>query len=218
MHDARRTEPSARGGGIPDGLLVALLAFLLGLAVLVWTATGLAALFTKGSWPDTVTFTRTPTAVRALIAQPHDIPAAWPDTDPAALSGWGLFWGLFVSQLLILFVLTVFVIGVVARTKARRALAKQTPPTTPPQTTAATPTPAPTTPAPTEPVLAPAIPAPTEPVLAATPAIPAPPAFEARGSGGRAPRPPPRPHPHPHPQRVGDPPRAPPPPPTPPPP
>ncbi|WP_405424356.1 type VI secretion protein [Streptomyces erythrochromogenes] len=170
MHDARRTEPSARGGGIPDGLLVALLAFLLGLAVLVWTATGLAALFTKGSWPDTVTFTRTPTAVRALIAQPHDIPAAWPDTDPAALSGWGLFWGLFVSQLLILFVLTVFVIGVVARTKARRALAKQTPPTAA--------TPAPTIPAPT---------GPTEPVLAATPAIPAPPAFEARGSGGSAP-------------------------------
>ncbi|OLZ60753.1 type VI secretion protein, partial [Streptomyces amritsarensis] len=127
MHDARRTEPSARGGGIPDGLLVALLAFLLGLAVLVWTATGLAALFAKGSWPGTVTFTRTPTAVRALIAQPHDLPAAWPDTDPAALSGWGLFWGLFVSQLLVLFVLTVFVIGIVARTKARRAQAQHPP-------------------------------------------------------------------------------------------
>ncbi|WP_405448102.1 type VI secretion protein [Streptomyces erythrochromogenes] len=182
MHDARRTEPSARGGGIPDGLLVALLAFLLGLAVLVWTATGLAALFTKGSWPDTVTFTRTPTAVRALIAQPHDIPAAWPDTDPAALSGWGLFWGLFVSQLLILFVLTVFVIGVVARTKARRALAKQAPAPTP--TTPAPPTPTGPVPAP-----APTIPAPptAAAVPAAAPANPAPPAFEARGSGGRAP-------------------------------
>ncbi|MEU6296061.1 hypothetical protein ABZ866_12995, partial [Streptomyces erythrochromogenes] len=143
MHDARRTEPSARGGGIPDGLLVALLAFLLGLAVLVWTATGLAALFAKGSWPDAVTFTRTPTAVRALIAQPHDIPAAWPDTDPAALSGWGLFWGLFVSQLLILFVLTVFVIGVVARTKARRALAKHPAADPVPHEPAPIPTPAP---------------------------------------------------------------------------
>ncbi|MFD6115133.1 type VI secretion protein [Streptomyces yangpuensis] len=132
MHEARRTEPAARGGGIPDGLLVALLAFLLGLAVLVWTATGLAALFARGSWPDTVTFTRTPTAVRALIAQPHDIAAAWPDTAPAALSGWGLFWGLFVSQLLILFVLTVFVIGVVARTKARRANPKPPPHPAPP--------------------------------------------------------------------------------------
>ncbi|MFJ7780692.1 type VI secretion protein [Streptomyces yangpuensis] len=197
MHDARRTEPSARGGGIPDGLLVALLAFLLGLAVLVWTATGLAALFAKGSWPGTVTFTRTPTAVRALIAQPHDIPAAWPDTDPAALSGWGLFWGLFVSQLLILFVLTVFVIGVVARTKARRALAKQTPPTAPatpaPPTAAAVPAAAPTIPAPPTaaavPAAAPTIPAPptAAAVPASAPATPAPPAFEARGSGGSAP-------------------------------
>ncbi|WP_404959278.1 type VI secretion protein [Streptomyces sp. 147326] len=125
MHDARRTESPARGGGIPDGLLVGLLAFLLGLAVLVWTATGLAAVFAKGAWPDTVTFTRTPEAVRALIAEPHDVAAAWPDTDPAALSGWGLFWGLFVSQLLVMFVLTVFAIGVIARTKSRRALAGQ---------------------------------------------------------------------------------------------
>ncbi|MCX4691984.1 type VI secretion protein [Streptomyces sp. NBC_01408] len=152
MHEARRTETPARGG-IPDGLLVGLLAFLLGLALLVWSATGLAALFTKGAWPDTVTFTRTPDAVRALIAQPHDLPGAWPDTDPAALSGWGLFWGLFLSQLLVLFVLTVFAIGVIARTKSRRALAKQA---------ALTP----------EPALEPA-----------ARAHPAPPAFEARGPG-----------------------------------
>ncbi|MFJ4779490.1 type VI secretion protein [Streptomyces sp. NPDC088762] len=125
MHDVRRTQPPARGG-IPDGLLVALLAFLLGLAVLTWSATGLAALFSKGAWPATVTFTRTPGAVRALIAQPHDVAGAWPDTDPAALPGWGLFWGLFISQLLVLFVLTVFAIGVIARTKSRRALARQT--------------------------------------------------------------------------------------------
>ncbi|MEU9301894.1 type VI secretion protein [Streptomyces sp. NPDC048269] len=124
MHDARRTEPPS-SGGVPDGLLVGLLAFLLGLAVLVWSATGLAALFAKGAWPATVTFTRTPGAVRALIAQPHDVPGAWPDTDPAALSGWGLFWGLFISQLLVLFVLIVFAIGVFARTKSRRALAEQ---------------------------------------------------------------------------------------------
>ncbi|KOU26188.1 hypothetical protein [Streptomyces sp. WM6349] len=177
MHDARRTDPSARGGGIPDGLLVALLAFLLGLAVLVWTATGLAALFAKGSWPDTVTFTRTPVAVRALIGQPHDIPGAWPDTDPAALSGWGLFWGLFVSQLLILFVLTVFVIGVVARTKSRHALSKHTP----------------TTPVPAPADLAAPAPHTAPPAFEAresrgsAPAVSAPPAFEARGSGGSAP-------------------------------
>ncbi|MFF8265693.1 type VI secretion protein [Streptomyces virginiae] len=198
MHDARRTDPSARGGGVPDGLLVALLAFLLGLAVLVWTATGLAALFAKGSWPATVTFTRTPAAVRALIAQPHDIPGAWPDTDPAALSGWGLFWGLFVSQLLILFVLTVFAIGVVARTKSRRALAKQphpAPAPAPADPAQPAPHPAPpafeargpggsapgSLPASSVPVPAPAVPAP------AAPADPAPPAFEAREPGGSGP-------------------------------
>ncbi|MFI8344530.1 type VI secretion protein [Streptomyces sp. NPDC085639] len=171
MHDARRTEPPARGGGIPDGLLVGLLAFLLGLAVLVWSATGLAAVAAKGAWPDTVTFTRTPGAVRGLIAQPHDIPGAWPDTDPAALSGWGLFWGLFVSQLLVLFVLTVFAIGVIARTKSRRALAKRL---TQPETAAA------------EAAAAAAVPA-------AQPTPSAPPAFEARGSGSSAPGGPPAP-------------------------
>ncbi|MEU2392360.1 type VI secretion protein [Streptomyces sp. NPDC007369] len=126
VHDSgtRRTAPPASSrGGIPDGVLVGFLAFLLGLAALVWTSTGLAALLSRGSWPDTVTFMRTPRAVRALITQPHDVAAAWPDTDASALSGWGLFWGLFVGQLLVLFVLTVFVIGVIARTKARRALA-----------------------------------------------------------------------------------------------
>ncbi|MFE1558055.1 type VI secretion protein [Streptomyces sp. NPDC058734] len=146
MPDARRTEPPARAGGVPDGVLVGLLAFLLGLAVLVWSATGLAALFTKGSWPSNVTFTRTPGAVRALITQPHDIPGAWPDTDPAALSGWGLFWGLFISQLLVLLVLTIFTLGVVARTKARRTRARhhhdQAPETDAPRADAA-PAPAP---------------------------------------------------------------------------
>ncbi|WKD33926.1 type VI secretion protein [Streptomyces xanthophaeus] len=170
MHEARRTEPPARGGGIPDGLLVGLLAFLLGLAVLVWSATGLAAVLAHGAWPDTVTFTRTPGAVRALIAQPHDIPAAWPDTDPAVLSGWGLFWGLFVGQLLVMFVLTVFAIGVIARTKSRRALADHL--------TANPPAPAATAPAP------PAFEAQGSGGSAPTPA---PPAFEARGSGGSAP-------------------------------
>ncbi|MYV78083.1 type VI secretion protein [Streptomyces sp. SID1046] len=174
MHDARRTEPPARGG-VPDGLLVGLLAFLLGLAVLVWSATGLAAVLAKGSWPDTVTFTRTPGAVRALIAQPHDIAAAWPDTDPAALSGWGLFWGLFVSQLLVMFVLTVFAIGVIARTKSRRAVAGQL---------AQSP-----------------VPPPAEPAAA----TPAPQAFEAAGAGAgprgssAAPQPAPTPAPAPAP-------------------
>ncbi|MFE7896331.1 type IV secretory system conjugative DNA transfer family protein [Streptomyces sp. NPDC057424] len=108
-------------GGIPDGLLVGLLAFLLGMTLLVWTATGLAALFAHGSWPSGVTFARTPLAMRGLIAQPHDIPGAWPDTPAGELSGYGLFWGLFIGQLMILIVLTVFVMGTLARWRALRA-------------------------------------------------------------------------------------------------
>jgi len=107
-------------GGIPDGLLVGILAFLLGMTLLVWSATGLAGLFSKGSWPDGVTFTRTPLAMRHLIGQPHDIPGAWPNTPEAQLSGYGLFWGLFIGQLMVLLVLTVFVMGTVARWRAQR--------------------------------------------------------------------------------------------------
>nr|WP_237556481.1 type IV secretory system conjugative DNA transfer family protein [Streptomyces sp. SID5464] len=91
------------------------------MTLLVWTATGLAALFAHGSWPSGVTFTRTPLAMRGLIAQPHDIPGAWPDTPPGELSGYGLFWGLFIGQLMILIVLAVFVMGTLARWRAVRA-------------------------------------------------------------------------------------------------
>lgn len=108
-------------GGVPDGLLLGLLAFLLGLTVLVWTATGLAGLFSHGGWPQAVTFTRTPLAIRQLASAPHDLPAAWPDTPPGELSGYGLFWGLLISQLMVLIVLTVFGLGVTARYRMVRA-------------------------------------------------------------------------------------------------
>ncbi|MEV0301767.1 type VI secretion protein [Streptomyces prasinus] len=111
-------------GGIPDGLLVGLLAFLLGITLLVWTATGLAALFARGSWPSGVTFADTPVAMRHLVAEPHDIPGAWPGTPASALSGYGLFWGLFIGQLMLLTVLTVFVLGTLARWRAVRARRK----------------------------------------------------------------------------------------------
>jgi len=118
--DERDRRPGSQGG-VPDGLLVGLLAFLLGMTVLVWTATGLAGLFAHGAWPTGVTFTRTPPAMRHLIARPHDIPGAWPEADPTAFSGYGLFWGLFIGQLMILVVLTVFILGTVARWRAVRA-------------------------------------------------------------------------------------------------
>ncbi|MEU6084615.1 type VI secretion protein [Streptomyces sp. NPDC047108] len=106
--------------GIPDGLLVGVLAFLLGLTVLVWTATGISGLFAHGSWPDGVHFTRTPAAMRHLTAEPHNIAAAWPETPADQFSGYGLFWGIFLGELMVLTVLAVFVIGTVARWRAVR--------------------------------------------------------------------------------------------------
>ncbi|WP_181794924.1 type VI secretion protein [Streptomyces sp. WELS2] len=130
--DDHRDIRRERQGGIPDGLLIGILAFLIGVTVLVWTATGLAARFAQGSWPEGVTFTRTPLAMRHLVSRPHDLPGAWPDTPPGRLPGWGLFWGLFLGQLMILFVLTVFAIGTVARWRAARlrraTAARDTPP------------------------------------------------------------------------------------------
>ncbi|MGW1710444.1 type VI secretion protein [Streptomyces sp. NPDC002206] len=118
----QQTGPSTGGtGGVPDGLLVGLLGFLLGLTVLVWTATGLSGLFTHGTWPKGVTFTETPLAMRRLAASPHDMPAAWPDTPAGELSGYGLFWGLFIGELMVLMVLTVFAMGVVTRWRVVRA-------------------------------------------------------------------------------------------------
>ncbi|MFE2418657.1 type IV secretory system conjugative DNA transfer family protein [Streptomyces hokutonensis] len=125
----RPNDERERRGGIPDGLLIGLLAFLLGMTLLVWSAAGLAALFSKGAWPTGVTFARTPLAMRHLIGRPHDITGAWPETPPTQLSGYGLFWGLFIGQLMVLFVLTVFTMGTVARWRAVRARSKAVPPT-----------------------------------------------------------------------------------------
>ncbi|MFE2066019.1 type IV secretory system conjugative DNA transfer family protein [Streptomyces sp. NPDC059467] len=118
--DPRQEREHQGGGGIPDGLLIGILGFLLGITALVWTATGLAAWFAHGSWPSTVSLTHTPPAMRHLIGEPHDIAGAWPDTPAAQLSGWGLFWGLFIGQLMVLVVLSVFVLGTVARWRAGR--------------------------------------------------------------------------------------------------
>lgn len=106
--------------GVPDGLLIGVLAFLLASTCLVWTATGLAGLLSHGAWPDGVEFTRTPAALRSLLSAPQDLPSAWPGTPPAQLSGWGLFWGLAIGQLLLALTLALAVAFSVARRKAAR--------------------------------------------------------------------------------------------------
>ncbi|MFF8966431.1 type IV secretory system conjugative DNA transfer family protein [Streptomyces globisporus] len=118
-HDGYDDRPQG-SGGVPDGLLIGLLALLLAATLVAWTATGLAGLFAHGAWPDGVTFTRSPLALRELATAPQDLPAAWPETPAAQLSGYGLFWGLFIGELMVLLVLTVFTLGVVSRGRAVR--------------------------------------------------------------------------------------------------
>lgn len=117
----------AGGGGVPDGLLVGALALLLGTTILTWTATGLAGLLSHGAWPEGVSFTSTPGAMRDLAADPRDLAGAWPQVSPSQLSGYGLFWGLFIGQLLVLIVLTVFAVGTVTRARAVRAARRARP-------------------------------------------------------------------------------------------
>ncbi|MFE7546103.1 type IV secretory system conjugative DNA transfer family protein [Streptomyces platensis] len=128
-YDDERGAARPRGRGIPDSLLVGLLAFLLGLTVLVWTATGLAGLFAHGTWPAGVTYSGTPMALRHLVSAPHDMAAAWPETPKSQLSGYGLFWGILIGQLMVLLVLVIFTLGTVARyravRKARRTKARE---------------------------------------------------------------------------------------------
>ncbi|WP_322974697.1 type IV secretory system conjugative DNA transfer family protein [Actinacidiphila epipremni] len=115
---AQRREQSG-GGGLPDGLVVGIIALLLGVTVLVWTATGVAGLLSHGAWPSDVHFTRTPRAMRGLIGQPHDLPGAWPGAKPSELPGPGLFWGIFIGQFMVLFAVAVWVLNVLARLRAR---------------------------------------------------------------------------------------------------
>ncbi|MEU8787697.1 type VI secretion protein [Streptomyces sp. NPDC048637] len=120
-YDDERGAGRGRGHGVPDSLLVGLLAFLLGLTVLVWTATGLAGLFAHGAWPTGVTYSGTPMALRHLVSAPHDMAAAWPGTPKGQLSGYGLFWGILIGELMVLLVLVIFTLGTVTRYRAVRA-------------------------------------------------------------------------------------------------
>ncbi|MCQ0023399.1 type VI secretion protein [Streptomyces somaliensis DSM 40738] len=124
--------PDARGGGrggaaergIPDGLLLTLLGLLLGVTLVAWTATGLAGLFTHGSWPRGATFARTPLALRHLLTDPQDLAGAWPLTPANQLPAPGVFWGLLIGELMVAAVLAVFLVGTVARWRAVRAAAR----------------------------------------------------------------------------------------------
>ncbi|MEU5929344.1 hypothetical protein ABZ817_38495 [Streptomyces antimycoticus] len=117
---AEHGRPPSAQGGMPDGLLIGAIGLLLGTLGLMWSATGLAGLFARGAWPDNLTFMRTPMALRHLVQEPQNVAAAWPSTPKDQLSGYGLFWGVFISELMVLIVLTIFVIGTLARYRTVR--------------------------------------------------------------------------------------------------
>lgn len=188
--ERRGTAERRAAGGVPDGLILGILGFLLGMTIMVWTATGIAGLLAHGSWPTAVHFTRTPLAMRHLIGDPHDVPGAWPESPPLELPGSGLFWGIFVGQLMVLFVLSVFLIGVLTRYRVVRANRRAAQDThkaqDAPEDVGAVPAPRPPAPNP-----APA-PAPA-PVAATAPAVPTA-AYEAQPAvPAPAPRVPPEP-------------------------
>ncbi|WP_410537871.1 type VI secretion protein [Streptomyces sp. KL2] len=107
--------------GIPDGLLLGLIGFLLGVTTLCWTAAGLAGLLAHGAWPRGVAFVRTPAAMRSLVSEPGDLAAAWPGAQAETLPGPGLFWGILIGQAMVLTVLGFLTAGAVARRRALRA-------------------------------------------------------------------------------------------------
>ncbi|GEB58274.1 type IV secretory system conjugative DNA transfer family protein [Streptomyces gardneri] len=115
-----RTDTARKGGGVSDGLLLGLFGLLLCLTALVWTATGLAGLFSHGAWPRGVAFMGTPAALRSLATAPTDLAAAWPATPPDQLSGYGLFWGLLIGEAMVLLVLAIFALGTITRWRAVR--------------------------------------------------------------------------------------------------
>ncbi|WP_172386845.1 type IV secretory system conjugative DNA transfer family protein [Streptomyces sp. MNP-20] len=139
----RRQDQPGRERGVPDALLVGVLAFVVGMVFLMWSATGIAGWWAHGAWPDHVTFNNTPPAVRHLVQEPHDVAGAWPGTPRDQLSGYGLFWGFLIGQVMVLIVLTIFVMGTLTRFRAVRKAARHAeapappkpPRTDPPETT-----------------------------------------------------------------------------------
>ncbi|WP_037869667.1 type IV secretory system conjugative DNA transfer family protein [Streptomyces sp. SPB074] len=126
----RKSATPGRPGGVPDGVLLGVLVLALGLTLLLWLASGLAALFAHGTWPTAISLRNTPLALRSLLTDPKDLHAAWPDAPASALAGYGLFWGLFFGLAMVLVVLALFVLSSFARHRALRAARKNAPPRT----------------------------------------------------------------------------------------
>ena len=136
---AQTPERSTKRGGMPDGVLVGILACLLGGTVLCWVATGLAGLISHGRWPP-IAFSRTPLAIRHLVLEPSDLATAWGITPTATgkaaagAAGAGdkssglpspqAFWLVAAALLLLLFALICSAIIMWAHHRVRQAVAQ----------------------------------------------------------------------------------------------
>ncbi|WP_052440596.1 TraM recognition domain-containing protein [Streptacidiphilus anmyonensis] len=105
--------------GIPDGLIVGLLAVLLGTTALVWGATELGGLATHGRFPRPLPFLSTAGAIRHLATDPNDLAGAWPGTPTASLPSAAAFWLTFFALLAL--VLLLLLSAATARAKRRAA-------------------------------------------------------------------------------------------------
>lgn len=120
---ARKEPPGnepARGGGIPDGVLVGGIAFLLGFVVTAWLATGLSGFLQHGDWPG-ISFAHTALALRHLAEEPSDIQGAWSQPDPVdGLPGATAFWLTALVLVAILVVLGLFAVSTWSRLRNPR--------------------------------------------------------------------------------------------------
>ncbi|RAG84599.1 hypothetical protein DN069_16265 [Streptacidiphilus pinicola] len=107
--------------GIPDGLIIGVLALLLGTTALFWTATELGALVSHGGFPHPLPFLSTAGAIRHLATAPNDLAGAWPGTPAHALPSAAAFWLTFFA----LFALVLFLLLSAATARAKRRAAHE---------------------------------------------------------------------------------------------
>jgi hypothetical protein len=111
--------------GIPDGLIVGLLALLLGTTALVWAATELGGLVSHGHFPRPLPFLSTAGAIRHLATAPNDLPGAWPGTPAASLPSAAAFWLTFFALLALALLLLLSVATARAKRRAEHARERQ---------------------------------------------------------------------------------------------
>jgi hypothetical protein len=87
----RPSGDGGRPGGVPDVLLIGVMAVLLVMPAAVWVATGVGGWFQHGRWPS-IGFGDAITAIKGLFFHPGHIALAWPAGDRSQLPSTWVFW------------------------------------------------------------------------------------------------------------------------------